>query len=126
MIMNTALFTVNFSFFQSAEYCPDYPVTSYSVVFTSGSSSPTVFVVDDPLEVRKSQLSITVTSSNGLIENTQYNYHIIAANDVGTDISTTRELCTLCWKFCFISSFDVNFCNFFLLFKECHFVLYCP
>lgn len=82
-------------FSQPAVVCTTHPVTSYTIELSSLSSPNPVSLMKQPLD-SDSRISVTINSSNGLLENTLYSYRVIAINDVGSSISESKELCELC------------------------------
>ena len=79
---------------QAAETCQDYPLTNYTIALQNGSTDGMRIL--GPYDAHGSEkIEIRLNSMDGIAENAQYNFSIIASNSFGNRSSNKAECCKL-------------------------------
>ena len=89
------------SVIQPAGSCPDYPVTTYSIMLHSSSTDMRGYDQNAPFD--SGNIEIELGSEEGIEENVRYSFSIMAVNSIGNVTSNTTECCKL-YQTCYTSA----------------------
>ena len=78
---------------QPANACAGYPVTYYNLSVGSSGINQTEVMLGPYFPENALRVEITLNSSDGIDQNVQYHFQILAVNIFGSSISSGMEFC---------------------------------
>ena len=78
---------------QAADACAGYPVTHYNLSFGHSDVNQSKMMLGPYTLNGTSRIEITLKSSDGILQNTQYYFQISAVNKIGSSTSSGMEFC---------------------------------